>query len=29
MGLDQTIDSVELISENVEEKIADLLTEEV
>ena len=29
MGLDQTIDSVGLISENVEEKIADLLTEEV
>ena len=29
MWLDQTIDSVELISENVEEKIADLLTEEV
>ena len=29
MGLDQTIDSVGLISENVEEKIAELLTEEV
>ncbi len=29
MGLDQTIDSVGLISENVEEKIAGLLTEEV
>ena len=29
MGLDEIIDSVGLISENVEEKIADLLTEEV
>ena len=29
MGLDQTIDSVGLISENVEEEIAELLTEEV
>lgn len=29
MGLDETIDSVSLISENVEEKIAELLIEEV
>ena len=29
MGIDETIDSVGLVSENIEEKIADLLIEEV
>lgn len=29
MGINETIDAVGLVSENIEEKIADLLTEEV